>query len=93
MEGTLYPSATEIEFNNVTGGVVAKNTNPVTAIGTCVPAHNYWIIEETAIVCGIDGGKAMFKEKQSFTLFFRAFMNFITQRNGRSKSGGEKEKK
>ncbi|GKA04934.1 hypothetical protein Tco_0684054 [Tanacetum coccineum] len=82
-----------METDNVTGGVVASNTIPVTAIGTCVPAHHFWPIGGTVIVCGIDGGKAMFKEKQSFTLFFRAFMNFITQRNGRSKSGGEKENK
>ncbi|GKG29554.1 hypothetical protein Tco_0419452 [Tanacetum coccineum] len=91
MDGTLY--ATESDFKNVTGGVVASNTIPGTAICTCVPAHHYWPFGGvTVIACG---GKAMFKEKQSFTLLFRALMNSnITQRSGRrSKSGGEKENK
>ena len=43
------------------------------------------------IVCVIDGWKVKFKEKQSFTLFCRAFVNIIIQRSGRSKSGERKE--
>ena len=44
----------------------------------------------TDFVWVIDGGKVMFKEKQSFTLFFRASMIIIQRR---SKRADKKEKK
>ncbi|GJX27827.1 hypothetical protein Tco_0235906 [Tanacetum coccineum] len=43
MDGTFQHSATNIQADNVTSGVVASNPLPFTTICTCVPAHHYWI--------------------------------------------------
>ncbi|GKF51697.1 hypothetical protein Tco_0148164 [Tanacetum coccineum] len=96
MDGTFQHSASEIETDNITGGAVTSNSIPFTAVSTSVPVHHNWIRIMTPFLiqgCVVDGGKVMFKEKQSFTLFFRAFMIIIIIIIQRSSKRGEKKEK
>ncbi|MFS8013054.1 hypothetical protein Hanom_Chr14g01328261 [Helianthus anomalus] len=98
-DSTLQHATSQVKIDNVTSGVVTSDSIPITTICSCVPIHHNWIITGTKPIFTfvvihipgiIDGGKVLFKQKQSKGLFNRAFMSGVDRR-GRGRCRREKE--
>ncbi|KAF5771090.1 hypothetical protein HanXRQr2_Chr14g0666701 [Helianthus annuus] len=89
VDNTLHHATAQIKTDNVTGRVVTSDSIPITTICTCIPVHHNWRITRAKpiftfvvilIMVIIDGGKVLFKVKQSEGMLNRAFMSGVERR-------------